>query len=152
MYVTFLEDEGWRSMDRKMLVCTYGILITGVANFVIFSSEVTLRFIATGIIIIIITGQTALSWAIAVLRKFWPNASGFHFYGFRNKFILRSRIVSLASNPQSGGLDPLYLRPQWQGGPLIPPRHQVHVSSFSKTRQAYGGSILIRLHMGELKV
>jgi hypothetical protein len=50
-------------------------------------------------------------WAIDFLRRIRRIASGFH---------LQNQIISLASNPQSGGQAPCIYVPQWQGGPVKP--------------------------------
>jgi hypothetical protein len=55
--------------------------------------------------------QDSLFWALAFLRKFCQIASGFHFFGFHDKFFLLIKVVSLASNRQTGGPGPCIYAP-----------------------------------------
>jgi hypothetical protein len=72
-----------------------------------------------------IIGKTALTEPLPSLEDFsrfvWVNPSGFHFFGFRNNNFLRSKVVSLASNPQPGGSGPCIYVPQRQGDKVVPP-------------------------------
>jgi hypothetical protein len=46
-----------------------------------------------------------------------------------------SKVISLASNSQPGGPGPCIYVPQWQGCPLITPRHQAPFSLPSTTHR-----------------
>jgi hypothetical protein len=61
--------------------------------------------------------ESSLLSATAFLRRFCQITSVSHFFGFRNSDFLHSKVV----HPQTLGTRSLYLCPQWQGGPFIPP-------------------------------
>jgi hypothetical protein len=71
-------------------------------------------------------------WAIVFLKRFarlvhsWVCCHElghpvFTSLGFATIFFLESKVVSLASNPQPGGLGPCIYVPQWQDCPVKPP-------------------------------
>jgi hypothetical protein len=65
------------------------------------------------IIIITIIGKTALFLVTTLLRRFCQicRPSDFYLFGLRNNIFLQSKVVSLASSPQLGGLGPcIYVR------------------------------------------
>jgi hypothetical protein len=71
---------------------------------------------------------------------------GFHFFGFRNN-VLQGKVVDLASNPQSGGLDPCIYVPQWRRAQLYPQGSGSLFVAFYDS-QGYDAGILTRFHMG----
>jgi hypothetical protein len=62
-----------------------------------------------------------------VLRRLCQTAYGLHFLWIsQEQFFLERKIISHASNILLGGQGHYICVPQWQGGPVIPPRTRFH--------------------------
>jgi hypothetical protein len=81
---------------------------------------------------IIFSSKIAIFLAIEMSTTFDP---GFHFLDFATIIPLQGKVVSLASNPQSGGPDPYIFIPYWQDGPVVSSDTGIHSSTRKATME-----------------
>jgi hypothetical protein len=82
-----------------------------------------------------------LHWSIdrfRLIRSFWG-----HMFGFLTSWLLRSEVVSLTPNPQTGEPDLRIYRPPDIGWPSYAPGHWVPILVAFYDPMSYGGDILI---------